>query len=146
VFSCISLKELLISFLLPSIIIMRSDFRSISCFSGVMAYPGLAMWESLALMMPSNLGFCCFCSYACLLPSDYLKCSIPSVYLIGACPSCNPDWFRIPQSPDFSVILWVQDPVNLRFWVCQSCWQSSFLQNPEILVWPRSWDVGILES
>ena len=35
--------------------------------------------------MPSNLGFCCFCSYACLLTSDYLKCLLPSIYLIGAC-------------------------------------------------------------
>ena len=41
--SCISLRELFISFLKSSFIIMRSDFRSISCFSGVMVYPGLAM-------------------------------------------------------------------------------------------------------
>jgi hypothetical protein len=32
----------------------------------------LLWWESLVLMMPSKLGSCCFCSYACLLPSDYL--------------------------------------------------------------------------
>jgi hypothetical protein len=31
------------SFLKSSIIIMRSDFRSESCFSGLMVYPGLAM-------------------------------------------------------------------------------------------------------
>jgi hypothetical protein len=31
------------SFLKFSIIIMRSDFRSISYFCGVMVYPGLAM-------------------------------------------------------------------------------------------------------
>jgi hypothetical protein len=31
------------SFLTSSIIIMRSDFRSESCFSGVMVYQGLAM-------------------------------------------------------------------------------------------------------
>jgi hypothetical protein len=30
-------------FLMPSIIIMRSDFQSECCFSGVMVYPGLAM-------------------------------------------------------------------------------------------------------
>ena len=98
--------------------------------------------------MPSNLGFCCFCSYACLLPSDYLKCLLPSIYLIGACPSYNPSWFRTPQSPAFSVILWLWTLVNLRFWVCQSFWQSSFLWDPEILVWPTlgypeillSWD------
>jgi hypothetical protein len=28
---------------LKSSIFMRSDFRSISCFSGVMVYPGLSM-------------------------------------------------------------------------------------------------------
>jgi hypothetical protein len=39
-------------------------------------------------MMPNNLGFCCFCSYACILPSDYLKFLLLSIYLIGACPSC----------------------------------------------------------
>jgi hypothetical protein len=31
------------SFLKSSIIIMRSDFRFMSCFSGVMVYSGLAM-------------------------------------------------------------------------------------------------------
>jgi hypothetical protein len=40
--SCISLRELFMSFLKSSII-MRSDFRSESCFSGVLGYPGLAM-------------------------------------------------------------------------------------------------------
>ena len=43
VISCISLRELFMSFLKTSIIILRSDFRYISCFSGVMVYPGLAM-------------------------------------------------------------------------------------------------------
>jgi hypothetical protein len=32
-----------ISYLKSSIIIMRSDFRSMPCFSGMMVYPGLAM-------------------------------------------------------------------------------------------------------
>jgi hypothetical protein len=104
----------------------------------------LLWWESLVLMMPSNLGFCCFCSYACLLPSDYLKCLLPSIYLIGASSSCNSSWFRTPQSPAFSVILWFQDPVNLRFWVCQSSWQSWSLWDPEILVCPSSWNPKIL--
>ena len=94
---------------------MRSDFRSISCFSGVMVYPGLALWwESLVLMMPSNLGFCCSCSYACFLSSGYLKCLLLSIYLIGACCSYNSGWFRSPQSSAFSVILWFRVPVNLR--------------------------------
>jgi hypothetical protein len=58
VFSCNSLRDFCVSslkdssclpvfscifFLKSSIIIMRSDFRSMSCFSGVMVYPGLAM-------------------------------------------------------------------------------------------------------
>jgi hypothetical protein len=89
-------------------------------------------------MIPSNLGFCCFCSYACLLPSDYLKCSLPLIYLIGAYPSCIPSWVRTPQGPAFSVIL--------RFWLCQSSRQSGFLWDFEILVWPSSWDPGILGS
>ena len=37
------LRELLMSFLKSSIIIMRSDFRSKSCFSSGMVYPGFAM-------------------------------------------------------------------------------------------------------
>jgi hypothetical protein len=43
VFSCISLRVLFMSFLKSSIIIKRSDFRSESCFSGVLGYPGFAM-------------------------------------------------------------------------------------------------------
>jgi hypothetical protein len=43
VFSCISLMELFMS----SIIIMRSDFRSESCFSHVMVYPELAIMGEL---------------------------------------------------------------------------------------------------
>ena len=43
VFSCISLRELFMSFLKSSIIIMRYDFKSESCFSGVLGYPGLAV-------------------------------------------------------------------------------------------------------
>jgi hypothetical protein len=60
------------SFLKFSIITMKSDFRSKSCFSGVMLYPGLAMVGNWVLMILSNLDFYCLCSYACLLPSDYL--------------------------------------------------------------------------
>ena len=84
----------------------------------------LLWWESLVLMMPSNLGFCCLCSYACLLPSDYLKCLLPSIYLIGACLSKSSSWVRTPQSPAFSVILCLWAPVNLRFWVSKSSGQS----------------------
>ena len=42
-FSCISLSELLKSFLMSSTRIMRYDFKSESCFSGVLGYPGLAV-------------------------------------------------------------------------------------------------------
>jgi hypothetical protein len=42
-FSYISLSELLISFLKSPISIMRYDFKSKSCFSGVLGYPGLAV-------------------------------------------------------------------------------------------------------
>jgi hypothetical protein len=35
------------TFLKSSIIIMRCDFKSVSCFSGVLAYPGLAMMGEL---------------------------------------------------------------------------------------------------
>jgi uncharacterized membrane protein len=45
-----------------------------------------------------------------------------------------------------AVILWFRDPVNLGFWVCQSSWQSSFIWDAEILVWPSSWDPGILRT
>jgi hypothetical protein len=40
---CSALKELFMSFLKSFITIMRSDFRSRSCFSSVIVYPGLAM-------------------------------------------------------------------------------------------------------
>jgi hypothetical protein len=98
-------------------------------------------------MMPSNLGFCCFCSYACLLPYDYLMCLLPSKYLVGAFPSYNLGWFRTPQIPAFSCdsrLLWTWESgcvrvlgsqassETLRFW-CD--------QVPGILV---SWNPKIL--
>jgi hypothetical protein len=46
VFSCICLRELFMS-LKFSIAIMRTNFRSKSCFSGVMVYPGLAYVEKM---------------------------------------------------------------------------------------------------
>ena len=45
--SCISLSELLMHFLKPSTSIMRYDFKSESCFSGVLGYPGLTEVEVL---------------------------------------------------------------------------------------------------
>ena len=41
-FSCISLSELLKSFLMSSTSIKRYDFKSESCILGVLGYPGLA--------------------------------------------------------------------------------------------------------
>lgn len=52
--------------------------------------------------MPSSLGFCCLCSWSCLLPSGYFWCYLASLSLSGACPSCE------------SVILWS--------WMCQNTW------------------------
>jgi hypothetical protein len=42
VFFCISLRQLFISALKASIIFMRWNFMSESCFLGVLGYPGLA--------------------------------------------------------------------------------------------------------
>ena len=46
-FYCISLRELFTSFLKSSISIMRYDFKSKFCFSGVLGYPVLAVVEEL---------------------------------------------------------------------------------------------------
>ena len=47
--SCISLRELFMSFLKSSIIIMRSDFRSEYCFSGVLGYLDLVVGELVSV-------------------------------------------------------------------------------------------------
>jgi hypothetical protein len=41
-------------------------------------------------------------------------------------------------------IEWTWDSVNLRFWVFQNSWQSSFLRDPDP-VWPSSCDAAILK-
>jgi len=83
VLSCVSLRELFMSFLKSSssvvvviiiIIIIKCDFKSKSCFFSVFGYPIFALVENWALMMLSSLGFCCLSSYACLLPLGYLWC------------------------------------------------------------------------
>ena len=102
----------------------------------------LLWWENWVLMTPSNLGFCYLCSYACHPPSGYL----PSIYLTGACPPCDPGCVSTPQNSAVSVILWFWDPVILRSWVCQSSWETSCLWDLEILVWPSTWGPGILGS
>jgi hypothetical protein len=67
----------------------------------------LLWWESLVLMIPSSLGFCCFCPYAYLLSSDYLKCWLPSIY-----------WLEpiLPIIPVDTGLLSVQ----LSLWYCDS--------------------------
>jgi hypothetical protein len=52
---CISLSELLMPFLKSSTSILRYDFKSESCFSGVLYS---LWWECWVLMMLSALGFC----------------------------------------------------------------------------------------
>ena len=94
----------------------------------------LLWWESWVLMMPSNLGFCCFCSYSCLLPPDYLKYLLSSIYLIGVCPSYIHSWFRTPQSPAFSVILCL-----LVLWT----WDSGCVRDLGSQVPLRPWNTGV---
>ena len=43
----ISLMELFMSFLKSSIIIIRCDIKSASCFSGMLGYPGLTVMGEL---------------------------------------------------------------------------------------------------
>ena len=81
--------------------------------------------------------------YACSLhlfisSATYHRC------LNEACPSCDPGCVRNPQSLAISVVLWFCDPVILRSWVCEKPWDSSCFCNPEILLWPSSWDAMIL--
>jgi hypothetical protein len=105
----------------------------------------LLRWESLVLTMPSNLGFCCFCSYACLLLSDYLIACCPQyIWLEPVLPIIPVD----SGLPRVQLSLWSYDSGILwtwdSFWVCQSSWQSSFLWDPEILVILGSWIPKIL--
>jgi hypothetical protein len=58
VFSYISLSELLMPSLKSSTSIMRYEFKSESCFSAVLGYPGLAVVGVLVSDDASGLGFC----------------------------------------------------------------------------------------
>jgi hypothetical protein len=72
-----------------------------------------------------------------------------SIYLIGACRSYNPSWFRTYKSPAFSVILCLWAPVNLRFWVCQEFLAVKLPQrpwDPGVTKLLLSWDPRILRS
>jgi hypothetical protein len=50
----------------------------------------LLWWENWVLILPSQIGFCCLCSYACLSPSVCSWCYLASLFLNGACPFCEP--------------------------------------------------------
>jgi hypothetical protein len=68
------LRKLFMFLLNSSIIIMRCDFKSESHLSGELGYPGLVVVGELDSDDAKCLGFCCLCSCACLLPSEYLWC------------------------------------------------------------------------
>ena len=103
-------------------------------------------WESWVLMMLSNLGFCCFCSYACLLPSNYLKCSLPSIYMIRPCPSCNPGCVRTPQSSAVSVILGSCDPEILGVSELLGVKLPLGPSDPSVTKFRGSWDPGCVRA
>jgi hypothetical protein len=128
VFFCISLRELFMTFLKSWEVIfaMNLAFLVWWCIWDLLG------WENGVLMMPSNLGFCCLCSYACLMPSDCLQYYLPLLYLTEACPSCDTDCFRIPQSPAVSVIL--------LFWHPEILSVSEFL---EVRLPLGPWDPGV---
>ena len=70
---------------------------------------------------------------------------VVSVSVIVACPSFDPGCFRTPQNSAVAGILGFWDPLIFWSWVCQSSWESSCLWDPEILVWPSSWDSVVSE-
>jgi hypothetical protein len=136
VFSCISLRELFMSFLKSYIIVMRNYSRSESCFSHVIVY--------LELTMVGELGSddaeppCFFVAYVLMLVSQHL------IIFSATCPCYIQLQPVLPVIPvvsellrvQLSVILSFQNTVILRSWVCQRIWESSCLWDPEILVWP----------
>jgi hypothetical protein len=79
VFYCMSSRELVMSFLMSSIIIIRSDLSL--AFLVWRCMQDLLWWENWVLMMPGNLCFCCLLSYASLLPTEYLQCSVLPIWL-----------------------------------------------------------------
>jgi hypothetical protein len=111
VFSCISLREVFMSFIKSSIIIMRCDFKYESCFSVVMDYLILAVVG--VLVMTSSLGFCCFCFF---LASQHLFISS------ATCPFSL--WWQLV----LLVILVVSKllRIQLCLWSCVSGIQGSW--------------------
>lgn len=68
----ISLRDLFVSFLNTSIIIIRSDFKSQYFFLVCLGIKFLLWWMNSVLMMPNSLGFCCLFSCTCLCLSVLL--------------------------------------------------------------------------
>jgi hypothetical protein len=123
---------------------MRSYFRSISSFfwcDGISRtyYGGVVWiwWCQVSLVSVASVlklvSWHLIISYACCPQYIWLEPVCPIIPV-------DSELLRVQLS------LWFCDPVNLRFWVCQSSWESSFLWDPKILLWPSSWDHGILES
>ena len=104
----------------------------ISC---VMVYSGLAMVGELGYHS-TNLGFCA--SILILASCHLIICiwleTVPPVILV------------VSEILKVLLSLWFWDSGILRSWVCLNSWESSSLWDPEILVWPSSWDPVILWS
>ena len=103
----------------------------------------LLWWENWVLMMPTNLDFCCLSSWTCLLPSGYLV--LPFLAVFDWSLSLLWPWL-CQNSSKFSCLC---DPVILGSFDPEILGVSdllgvSCLWDPEILVWPRSWDSVIL--
>jgi hypothetical protein len=108
VFSCISLREFFMSFLKFFIINMRSDFRSMSCFSSVMIYPELVMVEELGSDVAKYPQFLLLMFLHLLL----------IIWLSLVLPALNCIWLE----PVPSLILVVLEliRVQLSLWSCDS--------------------------
>jgi hypothetical protein len=117
---------------MSSIIIMRSDFRSESCFSGVLVYPELAMVVSVAnvLMLASCQLIISRATCPCYIWLDLDPGILVVSQLLGVYLSL---W-----SSD-SVILWSWDPGCVRALGSQAA-----SGNLGFLVWLSYWNPGIL--
>jgi hypothetical protein len=83
-----SLRELFMSFLDSSIIIMRYDFKSKSCFSSVLVYPELAVMGGISEFDDALVSV----AYVLPLASSHVVISGVSwsCCLTVACSSCEP--------------------------------------------------------
>ena len=114
-FSCISLRDLFMSFLKSSISVISSDFRSMSCFSGVMVYLGLAggrigfWWCHVTLVSVASV----LALASCHLIISSVPCPC-YIWLEPLFPVIQVEWelLRVQLSlwPCYSGILWTWDP------------------------------------